>query len=170
MDATHCETFEEIENALYKTVSHHFKDHKRVDMIVDRYFKDNLKGNLRDEKGVGSRLLFDGSTKQPPKFHSDFLKNSDNKNELGYCLAKKIIELHLNPNEILVLTYEDTILVTNSAVLNENNIPTYTPFIKRSTEINLVCRFGFGNVKYYSMILQSLLDHYKTIFSRVFWL
>ena len=97
MDVTHCKIFEEFANDLYKKVSYHFKNHKRIDLVVDRYFKDSLQENLRDEKGIGSQLLFDDSTKLLAKFHSDFLKNSDNK--------KKHIELHLNPNQILVVTY-----------------------------------------------------------------
>ena len=39
IDVTHCKTF--------KKVFYHFKDHKRIDLIVDRYFKDSLKENLR---------------------------------------------------------------------------------------------------------------------------
>lgn len=35
-------------------------------------------------------------------------------------------ELHLHPNQTLVVTYEHTILVTNLAVLNENNITKYS--------------------------------------------
>ena len=106
----------------------HFKDHKRIDLIVDRYFKDNLKENLRDERGIGSWLLFDDSAKLPVKFYSDILKNSDNKNGLDHYLAKNLIELHLNPNQIIVVNSEHTLLATNSAVLNKNNIMncTYT--------------------------------------------
>ena len=59
----------------------------RLDLIADEHFKDNLKENLR--RGVGSRLLFDDSTKLPAKFHSEFLKNGDSKNKLGHYLPKK---------------------------------------------------------------------------------
>ena len=105
MDVTHCKTFEEFANALYEKVSYHFKDRKRINLIVDRYFKENVKENLRDERGIGSRLLFDNSTKLPAKFHSDFLKKSDNKNELGHFLAKKLIELHLKVTSAVKLFF-----------------------------------------------------------------
>ena len=118
---THCKTFEEFANILYKKVSYHFKDHKRIDLIVDRYCKNSLKEDLRVERNIGSRLLFDDSTKLQSKVLSDILKNSDSKNELGHYLAKKNIELDLNPNKILAATYVRT-RNTNSAVLNENNI------------------------------------------------
>ena len=35
-------------------------------------------------------------------------------------------ELHLYPNQTLFVTYEHTILVTNLAVFNENNITKYS--------------------------------------------
>ena len=40
IDVRHCNTF--------KKVFYHLKDHKRIDLIVDRYFKDSIKENLRD--------------------------------------------------------------------------------------------------------------------------
>ena len=126
MDATDCEIFKEFAIALYEKVSYHFKDHKRIDLIVDRYFKDSLKENLRNESSIGSRLLFDDNTKLSAKSHSDLLKNNDNKNRLGHYLVKKLIELHLNPNKILVVTYKHTILATNSVVLNKNYITNCT--------------------------------------------
>ena len=49
-DVTHCRTFCEFAQALYSKVVHHFKGYKRIDLIIDRYFRNSLKENLRDER------------------------------------------------------------------------------------------------------------------------
>merc|ERR1712105_321860 len=74
----------------------------------------------------GTRLLFDDTTILPSKFQVDFLKNSENKDELGCYLAKKYIEFHLNQNLDLVVTYEHTILSSDIAILDEESIVNCT--------------------------------------------
>ena len=98
IDVTHCRTFYDFAQAFYSKVIYHFSTHKRKDLIVDRYFRNSLKENVRDERGMGTQLLFDDTTILPSKFQVDFLKNSENKDDLGRYLAKKIIEFHLNQN------------------------------------------------------------------------
>ena len=122
LNTAHCETFNDFAMALYSKVSNEFKEYKRVDLIFDRYFRGSLKETLREERGVGSRILFEDCTALPPKFHSDFLKNSENKDELGKYLAKKFLELHSNTQQILVATYEQSILTNVDEVFNEVNI------------------------------------------------
>ena len=41
---------------------------------------------------------------------------------LGHYVTKNLVELHLNPNQIIVVNSEHTLLATNAAVLNKNNI------------------------------------------------
>ena len=60
-----------------------------------------------------SRILFDDNTKLPSKFQADILKNSENKDDLGRYLPKKCMQFHLNQDQILVVTYEHTILSTD---------------------------------------------------------
>ena len=94
----------------------------RIDLIFDQYFKKSLKENIRDERGIGSRLLFDETTKLPSKFNSDFLKNSANKDDLSRFLAKKFIEMHTNIQQILVVTYEHSIISSDPGIQFENDI------------------------------------------------
>ena len=61
-----------------------------------------------------------------PNFKWIFLKNSENKDDLGRYLAKKIIEFHLNQNLVLVVTYEHTILSSDIAILDEESIVNCT--------------------------------------------
>ena len=82
-DVLHCNIFEEFTDYQYKKVSYNLKDHKRIYLIVDKFLKDSLKRKIRDEKRISSPCLFDGSTKLPVKFRLGFLKNSENKDELG---------------------------------------------------------------------------------------
>ena len=44
---------------------------------------------------MGTRLLFDDTTILPSKFQVDFLKNSENKDDLGRHLAKKNYRISL---------------------------------------------------------------------------
>ena len=88
-------------------------------------FKKSLKENIRDERGIGSRLLFDETTKLPSKFHSDFLKNSANKDELSRFFAKQFIVMHKNIHQILVVTYEHSIISYNPDVQFENDIAQF---------------------------------------------
>ena len=62
----------------------------RCGIIADRYFKDSLKENIRSIRGQGSRKHFSDEAKIPGDFKSDFLTNSDNKNDLYIYLAEKI--------------------------------------------------------------------------------
>ena len=75
---------------------------------------------------MGTRLLFDDTTLLPSKFQLDFLKNSENKDDLGRYLAKRMIEFHLNQNQDLVVTYEHTILSSDIAILDGKSIINIT--------------------------------------------
>ena len=68
-----------------------------------------MKENKR--RGIGSKIKFDDNT----KFQGDFLKNSENKDELYQYLASKFIDLHSSDDEVLVVTYN---MLTLSTTLN----------------------------------------------------
>ena len=122
LDTMNCNTFNDLARVLYDKICFLFGNFQRVDLIFDQYFKKSLKENIRDERGIGSRLLFDETTKLPSKFNLDFLKNSANKDDLSRFLAKKFIEMHTNPQQILVVTYEHSIISSNPSLQFENDI------------------------------------------------
>ena len=93
LDTMNCNTFNDLAIVLYSKICSLYGNFQRVDLIFDQ-FQKSLKENIRDERSIGSRLLFDETTKLPSKFHSDFLKNSANKDDLSQFLAKQFIEMH----------------------------------------------------------------------------
>ena len=50
------------------------------------------------------------------------MKNSANKDDLSRFLAKKFIEMHTNPQQILVVTYEHSIISSDPSLQFENDI------------------------------------------------
>ena len=93
-DITQWDTFSDLAKGMYDRIFSLYGRFKRIDLLFDQYFKGSLKEALRDERGIGSCLWFDSTTKLPVRFHSEFLKNSENKNRLSCYLAKQFIELH----------------------------------------------------------------------------
>ena len=69
------------------------KNYFRCDIVSDRYFKNSLKGNIRNVHRAGSRKLLDDNTKITAGFKSDSLKNCENKNDFHMYLAEKISEI-----------------------------------------------------------------------------
>ena len=69
-----CNTFNDLDRVLYDKICFLFGNFQRVDLIFDQYFKKSLKENIRDERGIGSRLLFDETTKLPSTIHLDFFE------------------------------------------------------------------------------------------------
>ena len=104
-----CNTFNDLASVIHNKICFLFGNFLRVDLIFDQYFKKSLKENIRDERGIGSRLLFDETTKLQSRFNLDFLKNNANKDDLNRFLAK-FIEMHTYPQQILVVTYEHSII------------------------------------------------------------
>ena len=76
--------------AFSSKIFHQSSNYMRCGIIADRYFKDSLKENIRSIRGQGSRKHFSDETKIPGDFKSDFLTNSDHKNDLYIYLPKKI--------------------------------------------------------------------------------
>ena len=80
-----------------------------LDLVFDRYFQSSLKEETRKNRGSGSRFLFRGETTLPKFMGDNFLKNSENKNDLNEFLAQRFIELHQG-NKILIVSFKDTVL------------------------------------------------------------
>ena len=73
----------------------------RIDIVFDRYFDSSLKEDTRSSRDSGTLLKFDENTDIPQDMADNFLKNSENKNNLGEFLAKKMIDN--NSNNLLIL-------------------------------------------------------------------
>ena len=60
----------------------------RLDIVADHYYPFSIKSPTRQDRGTGgSRLLFREDTPFPSDFSTDFLKNSENKEDLNMFLA-----------------------------------------------------------------------------------
>ena len=74
---------------------------ERIDIIWDVYKHDSLKATTRDNRGKGIRIKVNGQVKLPRNFQ-DFLRDSQNKQELFEFLTSNI--LPIPTNKILCVT------------------------------------------------------------------
>ena len=93
---------------LYYEVLRLGSDFDRIDIVFDRYFENSLKEDTRKGRGQGTRLLFDKNTDIPADMAENFLKNSENKNNLSEFLSRKMIDMHQNSKH-LVATSNNTV-------------------------------------------------------------
>ena len=117
------ESFHDFSAVLYQHISKLATGFDRVDIIFDRYFKDSLKRQTRIDRGVsGTRFL-------KINFQNSFLRNADDKNDLGEYLAPKLIAFHCDSGSRCIqfcVTFKDSIL-------HSANI-TIPPLISNSEE------------------------------------
>ena len=73
---------------------------------MDQYFKNSLKQNIQSSREICSRKHINDETKIPGDFRSNFLINSDSKNDLHVYLAEKFVETPIFQKH-LVITYND---------------------------------------------------------------
>ena len=95
------------------------KDFSRCNIVCDRYFKESLKEGVRKVCGSGTKVNFNESSMFPSKFSDDFLKDSENKENLNLFLAQMFIRLHGNNAQQLVVTFKETILPNSIELMNE---------------------------------------------------
>ena len=136
-------------------VYHHIKDlahdYQRVDVVCDRYFNGSLKEQIRTQRGVGTRLHFSDDTQFPSTFRSNFLHNSENKNELNEYLANKLISFH-NNHQILIVSYKNGVLCSNIKLEPSSKILNCTsegadPRLVRHTRDALLQDYSFVMVR-----------------------
>ena len=78
----------------------------RLDVIWDRYFKQSLKEQTREQRGAtGARCIISDDQPLPKNFKDTVLHHSENKNDLALYLATKFISLHGNHPTLLVSTF-----------------------------------------------------------------
>ena len=83
-------------------------DYNRIDIVFDRYFDDSLKESPTKSRGTGAILMFDDDTDISQDMIDNFLRNSQNENNLNEFLSKKIIDIHQS-TRYMVATYKDTV-------------------------------------------------------------
>ena len=87
----------------------------RLNVVFDRYFRNSLKAQTRKGRGSGGTRVLEISDDIPfpNNFHDSFLNNSENKNDLGLYLAKKLISIHQDADMFqlqLCVTYNDAVI------------------------------------------------------------
>ena len=114
-------TFLEFADSRRKRILNESSSCSRCDVIAHQYFKNSLKQNIRSSRGPGSRKHFNDETRIPGDFRSNFLTNSDNKNDLHIYLAEKFVERPIFQKQ-LVITYNDSILTNIENIIAEDEI------------------------------------------------
>ena len=114
-------TFLEYANSLREIILNVSSSCVRCDIIVDQYFKDSLKQNIRSTRGQGSKKHFKDETKIPEDFRNNFLANNDNKNDLHVYLAEKLLESP-PPEKNLVVTYNGSTLTNIEKIIHADEI------------------------------------------------
>ena len=90
-------TFDDFGNYRYRIIMLIQKIINVAKIVADRYFEGSLKERTRNNRGArGSKLIFNGESLMPKDFSSNFLANSENKENLNIFLAKKFGDFHKN--------------------------------------------------------------------------
>ena len=94
---SNCLTFDDFANYIYRIIMLMSKKYERCEIVADRYFEGSLKEGTRNNRGAGgSKLIFNGESLMLQDFSSNFLVNSENKENLNIFLAKKFVDFHKN--------------------------------------------------------------------------
>ena len=105
--------FLDLATVLYYEIIRLGFDYNRIDIRFERYFDDSLKEGTRKSRGTSTILMFDDDTDIPQDMIDNFLRNSQNKNNLNEFVWEKIIYLYQS-TKYLVATYKDTVLCSTS--------------------------------------------------------
>ena len=117
-----CSTFQDFADKLYRHIVSLGKNYARIDIVCDRYFGDSLKEGVRKGRGSGTKINFDGHSKFPAKFADDFLKYSENKEQLNLFLAQRCFKLSEEHSQTFVVTFSETILTNRLELMNQADI------------------------------------------------
>ena len=85
-----------------------WKNYEHFDVISDRYLQNSLKENIRNDRGLGSRKMFDDDIRIPSDFKCGFLTNSKNKNGVPIYFEQKFSAIQ-SIEKSVVATYNDSI-------------------------------------------------------------
>ena len=87
---------------------------RRIDVVFDRYFPDSLKSDTREKRGTGARIAVKATTPICKNWRQ-FLRVSENKEELFSLLAKKLEDSSATGKIIVVTSAED---IRCSSIIN----------------------------------------------------
>ena len=120
---SNCLTFHYFANYTYRIIMLMSKNYERCEIVADRYFEGSLKEGTRNKRGAeGSKLIFNGESLMSKDFSSNFLANSENKENLNIFLAKKFVDFHKNSSQVLVVTLNDEVCSNKEYVFTEELI------------------------------------------------
>ena len=120
---SNCLTFDDFANYIYRIIMLMSKKYERCEIVADRYFEGSLKEGTRNNRGAGgSKLIFNGESLMLQDFSSNFLVNSENKENLNIFLAKKFVDFHKNSSQVLVVTLNDGVCSNKEYVFTEELI------------------------------------------------
>ena len=99
-------------------------------------------------------LNFSDDTQFPSTFRSNFLHNSENKNELNEYLANKLISFH-NNHQILIVSYKSGVLCSNIKLEPSSKILNC---ISEEADPRLVRHTRDALLQYYSFVMVRTID------------
>ena len=94
-----------------------FHWYARMDIVFDVYRKDSLKAATREKRGRGVRRRVAGANKAPSNW-AQFLRDSENKDELNTFLAEGITAHSYSSGKQVFVTHHEHVLTNASALSN----------------------------------------------------
>ena len=109
------DSFYELAVVSYNHVIRLAEGFHRLDVVLDRYFKNSLKAQARKGRGSsGTRVLLTTDMFPVPRyFLTSSLCNTDNKHDLGLYLASKLMSIHSdvgNTRLLLCATHDNSVI------------------------------------------------------------
>ena len=90
---------------------------QRIDIVWDTYITNSLKESTREKRGTGIRRKVEERNKIPLNWQ-DFLKDSNNKQELFALLSHKVAKMTVpDEKEVVITSGQDAIIVGTSHVI-----------------------------------------------------
>ena len=111
------ETFAQYASGVIKFLEFLFRFYIRLHIVFDVYRKNSLKAATRDKRGRGVRQRVAGSTKVPNDWNQ-FLRESENKDELNKFLAETITAHTFASGKQIFITHQEHVLSNITSVGN----------------------------------------------------
>lgn len=104
-------TFEDYANDVFLPyIRKQLEDADRVDVVWDTYRSSSIKESAREKRGKGIRRKVAGPNKIPGKWQ-EFLRDSDNKEELFAFLSKKVATAEFPTGKVVAITSGQKVLI-----------------------------------------------------------
>lgn len=104
-------TFEDYANDVFLPyIRHQLEGANREDMVWDTYHSSSIKESAREKRDKGMRRKVAAPNKIPGKWQ-EFLKDSDNKQELSAFLSEKVATAKFPDGKVVVITSGQNVLI-----------------------------------------------------------